>query len=132
MQRQRERDTRPELVLRRELHARGLRYRLQADIVPETRRRVDIVFRPAKVAVDVRGCFWHSCPRHATSPKRNSGWWAEKLARNVTRDADTAARLQAAGWTLVVVWEHEDPREAADRIAELVTARRQPLEQTRR
>jgi len=123
MQAQSERDTRPEVDLRHALHSRGLRYRLQRQVVPGTRRTVDVVFPRAKVAVDVRGCFWHACPLHTTRPRANADWWASKLARNVARDSDTAARLKAAGWLLLVVWEHEDPEEAAERIAGTVRSR---------
>ena len=123
MQRQREKDTDPEVALRRELHRRGFRYRLQVRPLP-IRRTIDLVFPKERVAVEVRGCFWHSCPQHGTSPKANAEWWREKLQRNRARDEDTAARLEAAGWQLVVVWEHEDVREAADRVSEMVLHRR--------
>src|SRR5579875_2994608 len=62
MQLQRTRDTAPELAIRRLLHARGLRYRVDVSPLPGLRRRADIVFGPAKVAVFVDGCFWHGCP----------------------------------------------------------------------
>ena len=124
MQAQRERDTGPELALRRELHRRGLRYRLHRRVIPGMRRELDIVFAPARVAVDVRGCFWHSCPEHATHPKANAEWWAEKLARNVARDEDTERRLGEAGWHLVVAWEHDDAAALAARIENLVRLRR--------
>lgn len=124
MQRQRRVDTGPELALRRQLHRRGLRYRLHVPVV-DARRRHDIVFPKVKVVVEVRGCFWHGCPEHGTSPKANAAWWADKLATNKRRDEDTAHRLADAGWTLVVVWEHEDPVVAATRIEGLVTGLRQ-------
>lgn len=123
MSRQRSRDTDPERALRSSLHRRGLRYRLHRRPVPGLRRQADIVFGPARVAVFVDGCFWHCCPDHATSPKANGAWWATKLAANVARDRDTDERLAAAGWTVLRVWEHEDPTEAAARIAELVRSR---------
>lgn len=123
MSRQRSRDTDPERALRSSLHRRGLRYRLHRRPVPGLRRQADIVFGPARVAVFVDGCFWHCCPDHATSPKANGAWWATKLAANVARDRDTDERLNAAGWTVVRVWEHEDPTAAAARIAELVRSR---------
>lgn len=82
------------------------------------RRRADLVFPRRKVAVYVDGCFWHSCPKHATFPKNNAQWWADKLAGNVTRDRDTDARLIESGWTVVRIWEHENPIEAADRVQE--------------
>lgn len=111
------------MALRRALHRRGLRYRVHRRPVPSFRRTLDIVFGPAKVAVDVRGCFWHACPEHATRPKVNRKWWDDKLAANLRRDAETEARLASEGWMLVVVWEHEDPCEAAERIARIVGAR---------
>lgn len=71
----------------------------------------------------VDGCFWHSCPVHATHPKANAGWWRAKLEATVRRDRDTDTRLAAAGWAVVRVWEHEPPAEAADRVAQAHTAR---------
>src|SRR5215471_11565510 len=83
MQRQSRRDTVPELLLRRAVWRRGLRYRVDASPIHGTRRRADLVFPRAKVAVYVDGCFWHCCPQHATTPKANRGWWVEKLQANV-------------------------------------------------
>lgn len=113
---QRRRDTGPELALRRELHRRGLRYFVDRAPLKGLRRRADVVFPRRKVAVYVDGCFWHSCPLHATSPRNNAQWWTDKLAANVVRDRDTDARLDAAGWTVVRVWEHEVARDAADKV----------------
>jgi DNA mismatch endonuclease (patch repair protein) len=110
------RDTRPELEIRRELHARGLRYRVDATPVPTLRGRADILFRPARVAVYVDGCFWHSCPDHGVLPKGNREWWRRKLAATVRRDRTTESALTELGWRVVRVWEHEDPAAAADRI----------------
>ena len=83
-----------------------------------------MVFRPARVAVFVDGCFWHRCPEHATDPKANADYWLPKLERNVQRDRETDALLADAGWLSVRVWEHEDPAQAAERIEHLVRARR--------
>jgi DNA mismatch endonuclease (patch repair protein) len=124
MQRQRRRDTEPEMELRRILHRRGFRYNVDFPALPSSRTRQDLVFPSARVAVEVRGCFWHSCPEHATRPKANGSWWEDKLAANVARDADSARQLEAAGWDLVVVWEHEDPLVAAERVARIVDAHR--------
>ena len=120
MTRQRRRDTKPEMAIRRLLFARGLRYRIDAAL-PGMRRRADLLFRSAKVAVFVDGCFWHGCPEHGTQPKNNAAWWAEKIAGNIQRDRDTDQRLTEAGWHVVRVWEHEPPAQAAQRIADLVT-----------
>jgi DNA mismatch endonuclease (patch repair protein) len=116
MSRQRRRDTAPEIALRRELHRRGLRFFVDRAPIAGMRRRADLVFPRRHVAVYVDGCFWHRCPVHATAPKNNAQWWDEKLAANVRRDRDTDARLADAGWTVVRVWEHEDPTTAADRV----------------
>jgi DNA mismatch endonuclease (patch repair protein) len=118
------RDTAPELALRRELHGRGLRYRVDRAPVAGIRSRADIVFGPAKVAVYVDGCFWHSCPIHATAPRANAELWSEKLKRNRERDRHTDALLSAHGWHSLRVWEHEDMSDAAERIAAIVAARR--------
>ena len=124
MQANRSRDTKPEIALRRELHALGLRYRLCARPLPDVRRTADIVFRPVRVAVEVRGCFWHGCPKHYRQPKANDSYWSAKVARNAARDADTERRLDAAGWVLVVVWEHDNPHEAAAKVAAIISQRR--------
>lgn len=118
------RDTPAELAIRRLLHSMGLRYRVDVRADPALRRRADVVFSRAKVAVFVDGCFWHACPDHGTSPKSNAAWWEEKLRTNVARDRDTDQRLRSAGWAVVRVWEHEDPASAAAAIAEVVAARK--------
>jgi DNA mismatch endonuclease (patch repair protein) len=116
MRANRRRDTGPELELRSSLFSRGLRYRVDypiraaADARPI---RPDVVFPGAKLAVFVDGCFWHCCPRHGTRPGRNSEYWDAKLQRNVDRDRRYDALLREAGWTVIRVWEHEDPEEAA-------------------
>lgn len=126
MQQQRRRDTVPEIALRQALHAAGLRYRVERPVLPGMRRRADVVFGPAKVAVFVDGCFWHMCPEHVTFPKANAEWWREKLERNRARDQDTDQLLHEQGWLPVRVWEHEDMAEAAVRVAEIVHQRRVP------
>ncbi len=118
------RDTKPEMDLRRALWRNGLRYRVDRSPLKGMRRRADLVFGPAKVAVYVDGCFWHSCPDHATIPKNNRDWWIEKLEANVRRDRDTDRQLEEAGWLGIRVWEHEDIEEAAERVSAAVRARR--------
>lgn len=125
MEHQARRDTRPELAVRRVVWQLGLRYRVDLAPMPG-RRRADLVFTRAKVAVYIDGCFWHSCPAHATTPKANRDWWTAKLAANVARDRDTDARLAHAGWTVIRVWEHEPPTAVAARIAQVVATRRRP------
>lgn len=106
------------------MHALGLRYRLHQAIVPGTRRRVDVVFARARVAVFVDGCFWHGCPEHGRRRHDVNGWyWRPKIGGNRDRDTDTDGRLALAGWMVIRVWEHEDMASAAGHIAEAVRNR---------
>jgi DNA mismatch endonuclease, patch repair protein len=123
MQLQRTRDTAPELALRHALHALGLRYRVDRAAIPGSLRRSDIIFIRQRVAVYVDGCFWHGCPEHGSGSKSNTAWWAEKLARVRARDAETDRALVEAGWLVVRVWEHEDPRVAAEKVRNIVCLR---------
>ena len=107
MRANRRRDTGPELALRRGLHARGLRYRVDVPLPFDRRRRADIVFPRLRVAVYVDGCFWHGCPDHGPTPRSNTDFWLAKIARNRARDADTDVRLEAEGWTVLRYWEHD-------------------------
>ena len=109
--------------MRRILHSDGFRYRLAMPIPGLPRRTCDIAFPRQKVAVFVDGCFWHGCPVHASWPVANADWWLDKIQRNQARDLATAQHLHAKGWAVVRVWEHEDPRTAADRIEKLVRGR---------
>ncbi len=125
MQRQRTRDTAPELAVRRLLHRSGLRYRVDTAPLRGLRRRADVVFRPARVAVFIDGCFWHGCPEHASrTTKTHPGYWAEKIGRNRARDEDTDAVLGVAGWKVLRFWEHEDPASIAAAVTQAVHARR--------
>ncbi|MGY1884148.1 very short patch repair endonuclease [Blastococcus sp. SYSU DS0753] len=120
MSRARRRDTAPEVAIRREAYRRGLRYRVDAPLPGLPRRRADMVFLGRKVAVFVDGCFWHSCPVHATTPTANREWWVAKLERNEQRDRHTDEHLGELGWTVLRFWEHEDPRAAVDVIEHVV------------
>ncbi|CBG72741.1 conserved hypothetical protein [Streptomyces scabiei 87.22] len=124
MQAIRNRDTKPEQLIRRLVHAQGLRYRVCARPLPDLRRTADLVFRPVKVAVFIDGCYWHGCPEHYVPPKTNSGYWSEKVLRNMTRDRDTDERLKEAGWLVLRFWEHEPSDLCANTIAANVIARR--------
>ena len=125
MQRQQTRDTQPELAVRRLLHAAGLRYRVDEPPVRTLRRRADVVFGPAKVALFVDGCFWHGCPDHGARPTHsNNAYWTDKIRRNRERDHQTDAELESAGWISIRVWEHEDARDVADRVILVVKSRR--------
>jgi DNA mismatch endonuclease (patch repair protein) len=121
MRANRGRDTGPELAVRRLLHARGLRYRVDHPLPFDRRRRADIVFTRAKVAVFIDGCFWHGCPDHGTTPRTNSAFWSAKIGRNRARDIDTDRRLRAAGWQVLRFWEHQTSEEVADAIRMVIT-----------
>lgn len=122
----RRRDTEPELRLGSALHRQGYRYRRDFPVVAGgVRVRPDFVFTRARVAVFVDGCYWHGCPQHGLMPKANAEYWRGKLERNRQRDLLVNAALQDAGWTVLRFWEHEDPDEAAERVAEAISASRQ-------
>lgn len=114
---QRRRDTKPEVLLRKALAKRGLRYRIDHAPVHDIRSKADVVFPRLRLAIFVHGCFWHGCPEHARPTKSNTKWWADKIDANRKRDRETAKALEAAGWHVERVWEHEAPEDAADRIA---------------
>lgn len=125
MQGNRSRDTKPELAVRRLIHAAGLRYRVDTQPEPGVARRADIVFTRQRIAVFLDGCFWHGCEQHgARAFKTNADYWNPKIARNVERDADTARRLEKAGWMVLRYWEHVDPADVAASVAEAVRAAR--------
>ncbi len=117
MARVRSRDTGPELILRRALHARGLRYRLHDSALPG---RPDLVFPRYRAVCFVHGCFWHrhdGCAR-ATTPAANQEYWERKFAANVRRDRNHRAALLEAGWRVGVVWECAmHPRDRVDGVA---------------
>lgn len=113
MQANRGRDTKPEIRLRKELHALGLRFRVALRPVPELRRTADVVFTRARIAVFIDGCFWHGCPTHHTVAKTNAEFWAAKVEGNRRRDRETDELLREHGWLVVRVWEHEPIAAAA-------------------
>ncbi|MGY4720080.1 very short patch repair endonuclease [Naumannella huperziae] len=108
--------TKPELALRSELHRRGRRFRVQYPVPGNPRRRIDIAFPRARIAVFVDGCFWHGCPEHFVPPRHNRAWWLAKVAVNRDRDEDTIRALRNIGWTVLRTWEHDSAPETADRV----------------
>jgi DNA mismatch endonuclease (patch repair protein) len=105
MSRIRGKNTKPELAVRRALHALGYRYRIHVAGLPG---RPDLVFRKRRCAVFVHGCFWHrhGCPK-TTTPKSRLDYWAPKFAANVERDRRSEARLEEDGWRVFIAWECE-------------------------
>jgi DNA mismatch endonuclease (patch repair protein) len=104
----RARDTKPELAVRRLLHAAGYRYRLHGKGLPG---KPDIVFSRRRKVIFVHGCFWHQHDKDACldgrRPKSNTEYWHPKLARNMERDRQHVDKLMADGWEVTVVWECE-------------------------
>lgn len=117
MQANRGRDTRPELLVRRALHARGWRYRVNhRPLASDRRRTVDIAFTRQRLAVLIDGCFWHRCPEHFVMPKTNLSYWEEKISGNVRRDTATNSLLEEEGWTVLRFWEHQDPAAVVEEV----------------
>ena len=117
-------DTKPELRLRSQIHKSGLRYAI--DVRPESdiNRRADLVFRSAKVAVFVHGCFWHGCPKHYKLPKSNKKYWEQKVRRNLERDQETQRLLRKRGWKVLVFWEHQNSEACSQVVVDSVQLRR--------
>ena len=119
--------TRPELRVRRALHALGLRFNVQVRVPSAPRRRIDIAFPRLRIAVYIDGCFWHACPDHPFNPKRNADYWDAKFAANRVRDRETTELLEQQGWLVLRFWEHEAVDEVAARVGEAVDRRRGAL-----
>lgn len=116
MQANKGRDTRPEIAVRRLLHARGLRYRVDYRIPFLRRRRIDVAFVSSRIAVFIDGCFWHRCPEHYVPPMTNAAYWDDKTRGNVARDRETTYQLEIEGWTVLRFWEHEEAEAVAAEI----------------
>ncbi len=117
-------ETSPELAVRKELFARGHRYRVRYTVrYDATWTRPDIVFTRRRVAVYIDGCFWHSCPRHGTSPQTNARYWKPKLMTNRLRDQRASSALRRDGWCVLRFWEHQDPALVCDIIGLVLTNR---------
>lgn len=106
MQGNKRRDTKPEVLVRRMLREMGFPgYRCDWRKAPG---RPDVAFVGRKLAIEIRGCFCHRCPVCSLSvPKKNLDYWEAKFARNVERDEQNLAALEAAGWKVLVLWEHQ-------------------------
>lgn len=124
--------TKPEIALRRELAARGIRgYRIHSKLPG----RPDLVFGPAKVAVFIDGCFWHGCPEcgDGHTPKSNRVYWVKKIKGNRARDLARTAELGKEGWSVLRIWEHrvlKHTSKYAAQIEKLVARRRKKLQRS--
>lgn len=116
----RSKDTRPEITVRKYLHAQGFRYRLHSRKLPGS---PDLVLPMYRVAIFVHGCFWHrhqGC-RYATTPSSNAERWKLKFDANTERDARKEAMLREAGWKVLVVWECELRQAPEEKLEQLVS-----------
>ncbi len=102
MSRIKSRDTKPELIVRRYLYARGYRYRKNFKRLPGT---PDIVLKKYGVAIFIHGCFWHGHDTHMRLPKSNVEYWQRKIERNRERDIRDKEALKKLGWAVITVWE---------------------------
>jgi DNA mismatch endonuclease (patch repair protein) len=115
----RDRNTAPEIVVRKLVHSLGFRYRLHVRSMVGC---PDLVFSRLRKVIFVHGCFWHqhSCNRGNRIPKANRGYWKAKLARNVGRDKSHRAALRRLGWQVLIVWECEATPRDSGRLASRV------------
>jgi DNA mismatch endonuclease (patch repair protein) len=120
-------NTSAELALRRELHARGIRYRLQITVLTKPRRIADVAIGRLHVADFVDGCFRHGCSEHVTWPKQNAEFRRTNIEANFARDRNTDERLKAEVWTVVRLCAHDEPRGAADRDSQILNHRRERM-----
>lgn len=115
-------NTRPELALRRALHARGFRYRLH---LKKVKGRPDLVLPKRRAIVFVHGCFWHrheGC-RYSTNPATRTAFWQAKFESNVARDSAVQGALLEAGWRVAIIWECalRKPEQIAAAVGQLST-----------
>ena len=100
------RDTKPELVVRKFLHSRGLRYRLHRKDLPG---KPDLTLKKYQAVILIHGCFWHGhegCS-YFSVPKTNTEWWLSKIYSNKKRDKSARKSLESTGWKVIVIWECE-------------------------
>nr|WP_246860773.1 very short patch repair endonuclease [Noviherbaspirillum sp. UKPF54] len=122
MARVRAKDTTPEWLVRRAVHKMGFRYRLHRADLPG---KPDMVFPRLKKIIFVHGCFWHlhaGCPK-SRLPASNTSFWRQKLERNRERDEQHRIALEAAGWSVLVLWECElrDPQRLDECLIKFLT-----------
>ncbi|MGZ3797826.1 MAG: very short patch repair endonuclease [Pseudobdellovibrionaceae bacterium] len=113
------RNTKPEMIVRRMIHAMGKRYRLHRDDLPG---KPDLTFSHLRKIIFVHGCFWHGhdCKHGVRQPKTNANYWKQKISRNKERDATVQEALQSMGWNVMVIWECELKNK--ERLAEIIKA----------
>ncbi|CAM2008838.1 very short patch repair endonuclease [Acanthopleuribacter pedis] len=115
MKRVKNKNTKPEIVLRKALWQKGFRYRLKVKLIG----RPDLVFVGRRIVVFVDGCFWHGCPRCKNIPKTNREFWQAKIDKNMVRDVEVTETPRADNWRVLRFWEHEIKRDFERVIAEI-------------
>ncbi len=111
-----------EMRIRRGLHARGIRFRVDRRPLLEHKFRGDIVWMGRRLVVFLDGCFWHGCPDHGTTPKSNTQWWRNKIEANRNRDRRVDEVLRANGWTVLRFWEHQEGATIIEAIVQQLSA----------
>ena len=96
-------DTKPEIIFRKLLYSKGIRYRIHYPV----EGKPDIVIVSKKIAIFIDGCFWHKCPKCCRLPRSNKDYWLPKIQRNIERDKKTNKALKSKGWKVIRIWEHE-------------------------
>lgn len=115
----RSKDTKPEMVIRRGLHARGFRYRLHSTAFPG---KPDLVFPKYRAVIWIHGCYWHGHDCGEVKPATtNVSYWSPKIARNRERDRCNIAAIEAAGWRYLTIWECAFRRKGATALDETIT-----------
>ena len=113
-------NTKPELVVRKFLHKKGLRYSLHNTKLPG---KPDLVFSKHNAIVFIHGCYWHRHPgcNNSTTPKKNKSFWNEKFKRNTIRDKEAQQKLIMLNWRVFVVWECETSEESLNQLFKKIT-----------
>ena len=112
--------TKPELLVRKYLHAQGFRYKLHDNSLPG---KPDLVLPKYKTVIFIHGCFWHghnNC-RYFTIPKTRTEWWTEKIAKNKANDQKAVKQLKKEGWNVITVWECKLKPSKLEQTLELLT-----------
>jgi len=112
-------DTKPELLLRKEIFRRGYRYSINYRF-KELNFRPDLVMVSRKACIFIDGCFWHGCPKCFKPPKSNKRYWKPKIARNKERDRQQNKYLKKNGWKVIRVWEHDLKKDLKKVLTEII------------